>query len=113
MPRGRSWFLLKDQSRFLISILLGSILTVEMTRPSPDHVDEIRRDEDVAAELGTAISDQLVRQNPNLVAIRPLVESVATRVAGGDLLSGPTRTAEAYLMIHILGDTAMNEAESA
>ncbi len=58
-----------------------------------DHVDEIRRDDDVAAELGTAISDQLVRQNPNLVAIRPLVESVATRVAGGDLLSGPTRTA--------------------
>ena len=58
-----------------------------------DHVDEIRRDDAVAAELGTAISDQLVRQNPNLVAIRPLVESVATRVAGGDLLSGPTRTA--------------------
>ena len=33
--------------------------------------------------------------DPNLVAIRPLVESVATRVAGGDLLSGPTRTAAA------------------
>lgn len=58
-----------------------------------DHVDEIRRDDDVAAELGVAISNQLVRQNPDLVAIRPLVESVATRVAGGDLLSGPTRLA--------------------
>ena len=57
------------------------------------HVDEIRRDDDVAAELGVSISDQLVRQNPDLVAIRPLVESVATRVAGGDLLSGPTRLA--------------------
>jgi hypothetical protein len=57
------------------------------------NVDDIRRDDAVAAELGTAISDQLLRQHPNLVAIRPLVESVATRAAGGDLLSGPTRTA--------------------
>ena len=55
------------------------------------HVDEIRRDDDVAAALGTAISDPLILANPDLVAIRPLVESVATQVAGGDLLSGPTR----------------------
>ena len=57
------------------------------------HVDEIRRDDDVAAALGTAISTRLILANPDLVAIRPLVESVATRVAGGDLLAGPTRTA--------------------
>ena len=54
-----------------------------------DHVDEIRRDDAVAAELGQAISNQLVRANPDLVAIRPLVESVATQVAGGDLLVRP------------------------
>ncbi len=58
-----------------------------------DHVNDIRQDEAVAAELGKAISNQLVQSNPDLVAIRPLVESVATQVAGGDLLSGPTRTA--------------------
>jgi hypothetical protein len=58
-----------------------------------DHVDEIRRDDDVAAQLGASISDQLVGANPDLVAIRPLVESIATRVAGGDLLSGPTQRA--------------------
>jgi hypothetical protein len=57
------------------------------------NVDDIRRDDAVAAELGTAISNQLLRQHPNLVAIRPLVESVATRAAGGDLLSGPTLAA--------------------
>ncbi len=57
------------------------------------NVDDIRRDDAVAAELGTAITDQLLRQHPNLVAIRPLVESVAVRAAGGDLLSGPTRIA--------------------
>ena len=58
-----------------------------------DNVDAIRQDDAVAAELGQAISDQLVRANPDLVAIRPLVETVATQVAGGDLLSRPTRTA--------------------
>jgi hypothetical protein len=57
------------------------------------NVDDIRRDDAVATELGTAISNELLRQHPNLVAIRPLVESVAMRAAGGDLLSGPTRTA--------------------
>jgi hypothetical protein len=58
-----------------------------------DHVDAIRRNEAVATELGQSVSNQLVRANPDLVAIRPLVESVAAQVAGGDLLSGPTRTA--------------------
>jgi hypothetical protein len=58
-----------------------------------DNVDAIRQDDAVAAELGQAISNQLVRANPDLVAIRPLVETVATQVAGGDLLSRPTRTA--------------------
>jgi hypothetical protein len=57
------------------------------------NVDDIRRDEAVAAELGAAISEQLLRQHPDLVAIRPLVESVATRAASSDLLSGLTRTA--------------------
>jgi hypothetical protein len=58
-----------------------------------EHVDEIRRDDDVAAALGLAISNQLLTGRPDLVAVRPLVEQAATQVAGGDLLSGPTRAA--------------------
>ena len=58
-----------------------------------DHVDEIRRDDAVATALGRAISERLVLARPNLVAIRPLVDQVSTQVAGGDLLSGPTRAA--------------------
>jgi hypothetical protein len=58
-----------------------------------EHVDEIRRDDDVAAALGLAISNQLLAGRPDLVAVRPLVEQAATQVAGGDLLSGPTRAA--------------------
>ncbi len=58
-----------------------------------EHVDEIRRDDDVAAALGQSIATELILANPDLVALRPLVEAVATRVAGGDLLSVPTRLA--------------------
>jgi hypothetical protein len=58
-----------------------------------DHVDELRRDDDVARQVGIRISDQLIAANPDLVALRPLVESVSIRVAGGDALSGPVRRA--------------------
>ena len=77
-----------------LGLLAGHVNREVLDGPTfADNVDDIRRDDAVAAELGTAISDQLVRQNPNLVAIRPLVELVASRAAGGDILSGPTRAA--------------------
>jgi hypothetical protein len=57
------------------------------------NVDDIRRDDEVAAALGRSISERLVLARPDLVAIRPLVEQVATQAAGGDLLSAPTRAA--------------------
>jgi hypothetical protein len=58
-----------------------------------EHVDEIRRDDEVAAALGEEIATRLILSNPNLVALRPLVESVSTRVAGSDILSAPTQVA--------------------
>jgi hypothetical protein len=77
-----------------IGLLAGHVNREVLDGPTfAANVDDIRRDDAVAAELGTAISNELLREHPNLVAIRPLVESVATRVAGGDLLSGPTRIA--------------------
>lgn len=57
------------------------------------HVDEIRRDPAVAAEIGASLTDQIVQAKPDLVAVRPLVADVAERVAGSDALSGPTRLA--------------------
>src|SRR5664280_582893 len=56
-------------------------------------VDEVRREPAVSAVLGRSLTDALVRQQPDAVAIRPLVDSVATAVVGSDLLSGPTRAA--------------------
>ena len=55
------------------------------------NVDEIRRDDAVAQQVGIAISDALIRANPDLVALGPLVQQVSINVAGGDLLSGPVQ----------------------
>jgi hypothetical protein len=58
-----------------------------------EHVDDIRRDADVAAALGEEISTRLILRNPDLVALRPLVDAVSARVVAGDLLSAPTQIA--------------------
>lgn len=58
-----------------------------------EHVDQIRTDDAVSVVLGRAISAQVIRANPDLVALRPLVEGVSIRIAGSELLSGPTRFA--------------------
>ncbi|WP_166354412.1 hypothetical protein [Phytoactinopolyspora limicola] len=57
------------------------------------HVDQIRTDAAVSGLLGESISTQIVGANPDLVAVRPLIDDVATRVAGSDVWSGPTRLA--------------------
>jgi hypothetical protein len=57
------------------------------------HVDEIRTDDAVAAAIGRSITTQVLAANPDLVAVRPLIEAVATRVAGSEVLAGPARLA--------------------
>ncbi len=58
-----------------------------------EHVDAIRRDDAVAEQLGQQAAAAIIANNPDLLALRPLVEDVAVRVAGGDLLGRPTRVA--------------------
>jgi hypothetical protein len=57
------------------------------------NVDEVRRTDAVATQVGEALAEQIVLANPDLVALLPLVESVSVRIAGGDLLSGPVQSA--------------------
>ncbi len=66
-----------------------------------DHVDEIRRDDAVAAAVGRELATRIVVAQPDLVAIRPLVESISTQVAGSERLSGPVQRAarEAHLVL--------------
>ena len=61
-----------------------------------DHVDAVRRDEAVATQVGTAMSEQFLGNHPDLIALAPLVESISIQVAGSDVLSAPVqRAAEA------------------
>lgn len=57
------------------------------------HVDAIRRDDAVSAALGRELATRIVVAQPDLVAVGPLVESVAVQVAGSDRLSGAVRRA--------------------
>lgn len=57
------------------------------------HVDTVRQDEAVAAELGQTIADQIIDINPDLVALRPLVNELSVQVIGSDLLSSPAQYA--------------------
>ena len=58
-----------------------------------EHVDDLRRNDAVASQVGEAISTQLVQSRPDLIALLPLVESVSVRVASSDVLSPPVRRA--------------------
>ena len=44
------------------------------------HVDAVRTDPDVARQLGVVITERLLEEQPDLVALRPLVETTATSV---------------------------------
>ncbi len=58
-----------------------------------EHVDDLRRNDAVASQVGESLSTQLVQTRPDLIALLPLVESVSVRVAGSDVLSPAVRRA--------------------
>ncbi len=72
-------------------LLLGSVAGV-VNRQVLDgprfahHIDAIRTDQDVTRELGRAITARVLVLDPDLVAVRPLVESVSTTLAGSPAL---------------------------
>ena len=72
-------------------LLLGSVAGVvnRQVLDGPrfaNHIDAIRTDPDVTRELGRAITDRVLVLQPDLVAVRPLVESLATTLAGSPAL---------------------------
>src|SRR4051812_12577308 len=61
------------------------------------HVESVRTDADVQRALGRAIAARVLELAPDLVAVRPLVESSAATVAGSPLLAPVVRTAAVQL----------------
>lgn len=60
-----------------------------------ESVDEIRQQDVVTEAMGRELTDEILEQNPDLVAVRPVVETVASTVVGSDLLSPLVRIAAA------------------
>ncbi|SFB93158.1 hypothetical protein SAMN04487968_102342 [Nocardioides terrae] len=52
------------------------------------HADAVRTDPDVARQLGRLLTTRILREQPDLVALRPLVEATATGVVSSSAL-GP------------------------
>ena len=51
------------------------------------HVDTMRRDPAVARQVGQAVTKAVLAKDPDLVAVRPLVESVATALVSSTVFS--------------------------
>lgn len=95
MRRTLSWVLLVLGALFLaLSIPAGYVNRTVLDAPTlASNVDELRQRPDVSAVLGRELATTIIEQNPNLVAIAPLVDQISTAVVAGDALSGPTKLA--------------------
>ena len=51
------------------------------------HVDAVLRDPAVSRQVGEAVTRQVLAADPNLVAVRPLIEAAATSLAGSPAFS--------------------------
>ncbi|WP_019144500.1 PI-PLC domain-containing protein [Aeromicrobium massiliense] len=73
-----------------VLVLLAGLVSVHVDRQVLDadrfagHVEAVRSDGDVSRLLGVEISDRVIEVDPELVALRPLLESV-----GDSLVSSP------------------------
>ena len=57
------------------------------------HVDSVRKDPLVAERVGQAITGRLLAADPDLIAVRPLLESAATALVGSPTFGPVVRLA--------------------
>jgi hypothetical protein len=60
-------------------------------------VDAMRRDPEVSRQVGQALANRLFQLNPNLIAVRPLIEGATTTLAGSSTFSPFVRSAARQL----------------
>ncbi|HEX4687012.1 MAG TPA: hypothetical protein VH228_09520 [Nocardioides sp.] len=60
-----------------------------------DHVNAVRADPAVSRELGALVTDRILAEQPDLTAVRPLLESTATAVVASPALGSAARAAAA------------------
>jgi hypothetical protein len=87
-------FLVVGTVLLALSIPAGFVNRTVLDAPTfADNVNELRQRDDVSKALGHELGRQIIAQNPNLVAVAPLVDQISTAVMGSDVLSGPVRLA--------------------
>lgn len=80
----------------MLAVPAGYVNRTVLDAPTfAERIDDLRRRDDVSEVLGREVSRELIMQNPDLVAIAPLVDQVAIGVIGSDALSGPVTIAAA------------------
>ena len=74
---------------FLLFGILAGLVNREVldSQRFANHVDEIRRDPAVSKQVGAIITTEVLAQNPNLLAVRPLLEAASTSLAGSAAFS--------------------------
>lgn len=76
------------------SIPAGHINRTVLDAPTfASNVDELRQRDDVSEVLGREVSREIITQNPNLVAIAPLVDQISIGVMRSDVLTAPVELA--------------------
>ena len=73
-----------------------------------DHVDAVRADPAVSRQLGGLVTARLLAAQPDLTAIRPLVESTATALVASPALGSTVRSAAVGPLYRSLTDGGRN-----
>ncbi len=72
----------------LLGILAGLVNHHVLDGPRfASHVDSMRRDPALTSQIGRAITNRVLIADPDLVALRPLIEAAATSLAGSPAFS--------------------------
>ncbi|MFI5425481.1 hypothetical protein [Aeromicrobium sp. UC242_57] len=70
-----------------------------------EHVDAIRADADVAREVGSLLSNEIIEANPELVGLRPLIESAASATVSSRALGPVIRSTVTPLHRALVSDS--------
>ena len=67
-----------------------------------DHVDAVRADPAVSRELGALVTERILAEQPDLTAMRPLLESTATGIIASPVFGAAARAAAAGPLYRML-----------
>jgi hypothetical protein len=99
--RARGWSIVATvvgAALLFLGVLAGVVNREVLDGPRfAAHIDGVRRDPAVARQVATAITDQMIAADPDLIAVRPLVQSAATSLVASAVFSPIVRASAAQI----------------